>query len=380
MEPVTIIMLMLLSLMLGGAGQTTYKRVQKARRERMRAALLKKLPSAERYVSVFDIFWDLGVSSYALEIMAHQDLLPGRDADLDRVFRTIDDRIEAHGSYQAFIADVLEAIQEFYEDHRAAGDRRLLPTLEMQSTKLLPLPEDHAQPTAAPTLEDDGLPSGYLLDIDLDDRTDARQRKIGGDGALVVTTPVGAQVDLDDLLRVDAASVVRSLVNGRFGDQLTKWFQMRQLRGLRQELDRALSGLFREFERQAKRDPDFTQPLYDLARRWEREAIRITKLEEERPWDDEPWELAADVLVEEARILARYLSRHARKTTDDALSAIRTAASKGDLGMAGYLVYINHYAFFAGRGDAHAQALRDIELASARIQSELRDLEKRRVL
>ncbi|MEM1347347.1 MAG: hypothetical protein AAGI01_02240, partial [Myxococcota bacterium] len=124
MEPVTLLMLVLCSLLMGGAGQTAYRRAQKARRERMRAALLKKLPSAERYVSVFDVFWDLGVSSYALEIMAHQQLLPGRDADLDRVFRTIDDRIEAHGSYQGFVADVLEAIQEFYEDHRAAGDRR----------------------------------------------------------------------------------------------------------------------------------------------------------------------------------------------------------------------------------------------------------------
>lgn len=373
MDPFTVILIVLFVLFGGGAGGQVYKNAKRRRRERLRAALLEKFPAPDRYVSVFDIFWDLGVSDFALTIMGHQDLLPREPDDIKAIFRRVDDRIEAHGSYEAFIHDVLEAIQEFYEEHRAAGNRRLLPGLESRTQKLLPLPADAAPPP------DDGLPDGYLLDIELEERARIRASRAATDSALVPTgqDPV---VDLDDLLRAGPLDVLKGLLDGNFSSKLERWVQMRQLRQLRHDLDERLTSLYRYFEQLARNDPEFFAPLYELTRQWDREARRIEDLEEQRPWAERPWATSCDLLVEEARILARYLSRHAQKNTDQAIDAIRQCASKGDTAMAGYLVYANRFAFFAGRGDAHARLISEIEYAASRIQTELRALRERHVI
>ena len=103
-------------------------------------------------------------------------------------------------------------------------------------------------------------------------------------------------------------------------------------------------------------------------------------MERHRPWAERADALACDLLVEEARILARYLARHAKKNTDEALGAIRDCATKGDAPMAGYLVYVNRFAFFAGRGDGHASIINEIEYATAKIQAELRALQEKHVI
>ena len=390
MEPISILLLLLVTFFGTGAGRQVYKRTKRRRKEELREALLKKFPAPDRYVSLFDIFWDLGVSDYALTIMGHQDLLPKKADDIGDVFHRLDSRIQDHGSYEAFIADVLEAIQEFYEEHRAAGDRRLLPTLETRTQKLLPVGQGE-QPTATTGMmvaisgdkvkeeEVDGLPDGYLLDIELEERARVRESRMATNTALV---PVGSHgsVDIDDLLRASPLDILKGLLGGRFGERLNKWVQLRELRGLRAELDGHLGALYRYFERSAASNPDFFAPLYDLPRRWEREAIRIELLERHRPWKEREDAQACDLLIEEARILARYLSRHAKKNTDDALGAIRDCANKGDTSMAGYLVYVNRFAFFAGRGDGHASIITEIEYATAKIQAELRALQEKHVI
>ena len=390
MEPISILLLLIVTLFGTGAGRQVYKRTQRRRKEELREALLKKFPAPDRYVSIFDIFWDLGVSDYALTIMSHQDLLPKQADDISDVFHRLDSRIHDHGSYEAFIAVVLEAIQEFYEEHRAAGDRRLLPTLETRTQKLLPVGQGE-QPTATTGTmvaisgarvkeeEVDGLPDGYLLDIELEERARVRESRMATNTSLV---PVGSHgsVDIDDLLRAGPLDLLKGLLGGRFGERLNKWVQLRELRGLRGELDMQLEALYRYFERCAMETPDFFAPLYDLTRRWEREAIRIELMERHRPWAERADALACDLLVEEARILARYLARHAKKNTDEALGAIRDCATKGDAPMAGYLVYVNRFAFFAGRGDGHASIINEIEYATAKIQAELRALQEKHVI
>ena len=108
--------------------------------------------------------------------------------------------------------------------------------------------------------------------------------------------------------------------------------------------------------------------------------MRIERLERERPWRERPYALASDLLMEEARIFARYLARHARQNTDEAIRSIGKAAVKGDEAMAGYLIYANRYAFFAGRGDRHARLISEIEYAASRIQSELRTLQQQDIV
>lgn len=390
MEPVTIIMLVLLTLFGTGASHQALKRGRKRRKEELREALLVKFPAPERYVSLFDIFWDLGVSDFALTIMGHQDLLPRDGDDIRDIFQRLDDRINAHGSYQAFIADVLEAIQEFYEEHRMAGNRRLLPTLETRTQKMLPVGEGdslspHDTHVSTDTLTSsspgappgDGLPEGYLLDIELEERARIRESRSAAGGALVTT---GGAVDIDDLLRASPMDLLKGLLGGRFTEKLTKWVQLRQLNSLRGELDGHLARLHQYYAQKARQTPNFFAPLYDLTRRWEREAIRIELLERQRPWAERDHAMACDLLVEEAKLLARYLARHAKRNTDEAIASIQECAMKGDEAMAGYLVYVNRFAFFAGRGHAHAPIITDIERATARIQVELRALQNRHII
>lgn len=376
MDPFTIILIVLFALASGGVGRQALKRSRHRRREELREALLQKLPGPDRYVSLFDIFWDLGVSDYALVIMGHQDLLPEQADDLDTIFNRLDDRIQAHGSYDAFIDDVLEAIQEFYEEHRAAGARRQLPHLESRTQKLVALPGAQGAASSAP---EDDLPEGYLLDIELDERARVRTSRAAADMALVPSEH-HASVDIDELARASPMDVLKGVLHGNFTARLTQWIEMRELRGLREELDARLTALYHYLEQMARQQPDFFEPLYDLTRRWEREARRIEQLEERRPWAERPWAQASDLLVEEARILARYLARHARKNTDEAIDAIRQSARAGDEAMAGYLVYANRYAFFAGRGDGHAMLVVEIENAIERIQAEVRALREKHVI
>ena len=376
MDPITLFLLIAVTTLTGGSGAVALKRRRRRRRERMREALLQKFPCSDRYVSVFDIFWDLGASDFALQIMSAQGLLPRDPDDAERVFDTIEDRIQAHGSYSAFIADVLEAIQEFYQAHREAGHRRLLPTLEIRTQKLLPAPDGAS---SAPAPVDDGLPDGYLLDIDLDERTRSRESHAPGDQSLV---PVGGnrEVDIDELVRVDLGQLLRSALSGNFWKEAERMMQMRELRGLRGDLDRALGALWRRFDAGARAEPGFTDPLYDLTRRWEREALRIERVERERRWDGTPHELAGDLLVQEARILARLLAARAKTSTDEALTSMRQSAMRGDTAMAGYLVYLNHHALFVGRGGEQLDLVRDVEVAASKIRSELRALQRQRVM
>ncbi len=216
MDPFTITLLIVMSVLASGSGSVAWRRAKKRRRERLRASLLRKFPAPDRYVSVFDVFWDLGASDYALKIMAAQRLIPRDPDDSEAVFDTILDRIEVHGSYSAFIEDVLEAIQEFYEEHRAAGHRRMLPTLEVRGRKLLPGATTSTSLSLVPAVpEEDGLPDGHLLDIALAERARSREDHAPGEGALVrLGDAASREVDVDELLRVDLKQMLRSALRG----------------------------------------------------------------------------------------------------------------------------------------------------------------------
>ncbi len=108
--------------------------------------------------------------------------------------------------------------------------------------------------------------------------------------------------------------------------------------------------------------------------------MRLERAASERAWDDLPHEHVGDLLFEEARILARLLARRARSSTDDALAAISGHAARGDHAMAGYLVYLNHHAFFVGRGGEQLPLVRDVDVAADKIRAELRALQRQRVV
>lgn len=393
MDPFSIVLLMMLTLGVGGAGRVSYRKRQKRRRELMREAILTELALPGQLVSIYDLFWDLGVSDYALEIMASRGLLPEHPDQLPAVRASMREQIMDHGSYEAFVHDLISAIEEFYRDHQRAGHRRQLPTLRLEAVKLLPapagasdaIPGDAAPGTSMVTWRDrqapsDALPEGYLLDIGLEQRSQWRETRAVGQLKVMSDASGQASVDIDHLLKLSPGALLQSMFQGRFRKEALRWFDLQRLRQLRRELDVALSGMFEFFDRQVRQDAQFFKPLYDLTLRWREEAERIERLEAERGWAKRSWALAADVLVEEARIMARYLERHARKNADEAIASLRQHAQRGDLAMAGYLVYINHYAFMAGCREDYSELVRAVEFATHKIQQEMGQLRVRGVI
>jgi hypothetical protein len=380
MDPITLVILTLIILAAGGAGTATALRLQRVhRREKMQEAVRRKRPLRGQLLSLFDLFWDLGVSDYALEIMGAQGLLFSDPDDLHGALSRLEDLVDNHGSYAAYVDDTLEAIQEFYDEHRRAGARRLLPTLTMRQQKLLPLPEGMS-PAQAPSDElvpTDGL--GRVIEAPLDERRRMREeRRL----TAIVPDPGSTEtnVDIDALTDRDVLDVLQTLFAGNFADELSRWWRMRRLRTLKKALDERLAAMYDFYTRQVEVTPGFYNHLYDAYTRWREETARIEYLAFHRPWSGRPWEICADVLVAEALDLSRLLANQAGANAYETIERIHDHARRGDFPMAGYLVFLNQHAFFAGRGTNYGEYARQIEFATYRVQEELRKLRAEGIL
>ena len=84
--------------------------------------------------------------------------------------------------------------------------------------------------------------------------------------------------------------------------------------------------------------------------------------------------------MREALAVTRQLSWLARNNVDQTIERIHDHARRGDTAMAGYLVYVNHHAFFAGKGEQYSKLVSRVETATYRIQEEVRELQKRGVV
>ncbi len=360
-----------------GVGMARSRRAELKRE--LRDAIRRRVAVDDKLeVSLFDVFWDLGVNEYAIEIMGSQRLLP-RDLDEVRVAHAeLAESVRVHGSYSEFIRETLETIQEFYDEHRQAGNRRALPNLETRATKTLELPA-----VGADVPSTDNLPVPYepgfepVVAQSLTERMSARS---GGAFAPLVTTVGGKEVDVDDLTRIDPMRILTGFFDGSLGAQFQKWMQTRTVRALKDELD----GLFRSFYAfyvdQVSRNPDFYAQLYDTSNRWNMETGRIDALIARGRWKDSRWKICAEALFLEASDASRQLSWLARNNVDQTIGEIHDRARRGDQSMAGYLVYLNHYAFFAGRTPDYSQHIRGIESCTYRLHEELRKLQRKGVV
>lgn len=364
----------------GGVGVSVARSRAAKRRRDMRDAIRQRAVVEDKLeVSLFDVFWDLGVSEYALEIMANQRLLIRGLNDLPAALDALADAVRIHGSYSEFIRDTLDTIQEFYDEHRRAGHRRLLPRLETRATKTLELPAIGGEDAPA----EDQLPVPYsgahrpVVARSVTERISARS---GGAFAPLVTSVGGYQIDVDNLTRVDPMRWLKGVLDGSIGEEFQRWFQMRNVRSLRDELDKTLSNFYTFYVDQVSRNPAFYSQLFDTANRWDLEARRIEELLDRQPLRQSHWAICAEAMLKEARAVSKQLSWLARNNVEQTIGEIHAAARAGDLAMAGYLVYLNHYAFFAGRSPDYSEQLRRIETCTYRLQEELRDLQTRGVV
>ncbi|MEZ4459751.1 MAG: hypothetical protein R3E66_08465 [bacterium] len=321
--------------------------------------------SHEVEISIFDVFWDLGASDFALEVMASQGLLPRDLQEMPMAHDALGDRIAEQGGYDAFIRENLETIQEFFEEHRRVGARRALPMLTTRNRKTLALPAVGSSPQPSTDLTKVPRPvqlrgmgrATELLDMD--------------------TRPV--EVDLDEIARVDPVAILKGVLFGESAE-LDRWWKMRSLRSLRDELNGRLRRLYEAYAFEANSDPDYYRHLYDLAERWQTEARRLDQLKERRPWQGQPWAIAGEALVVEATATARQLAFRARANVDQTLELIHSHARRGDYAMAGYLVYLNHHALFVGRISSYVDVIKAIETLTYKLQDEVRSLARKNVI
>ena len=371
MDPITLtIIATLFVLATGGATTAAVRHRRRVQRQlRFKNSLRTRRAVAGLHLSIFDVFWDLGASEFALELMIHHHLLPDNGDDPDNFggWSRLEDLIIQHGNYSDFLEDSLEAIQEFFEEHRRAGHRRRLPGLTGAARRVVPIPlrleSDRSDATAPPP-----DPASPPSSAEVKRRRDVRA---GKQAPGLYSELTQREVDIDKLGTLGVLDILQSVFDGSLADRIEKWWKMRDLRKLRKELDETLASLYYFYADVARRTPDFYEPIYDAHKRWRDEANRLRLATRRRPWAHEPFEIASDVLFELAIDFSEHLAKRAWETTFRAVENIHGHARKGDQAMAGYLVYLNRHAFFAGRHPDYADYSRKVEYATHRVREEV---------
>lgn len=391
-DPLVLVIITLIALSGGGATGALVLNARSRRRANLQRALVEKIPHQSGAWSIFDVFWDLGVSDYALVLMDHNGLLPRDPADLRRAHSHLEDLIRAHGSYSEFISDNLEAIQEFYREHRAPGSRRRLTLMGGRAKKLLPISAESAPKTRALTLVErptDLQPAagGSSRDLSLG-RGDEQYALLDNTvqpHAPSIPAPSGApasgvQVDIDEVLRLRPGQMLKNIFDGRWRDTLDKWWKFRHLRAQKSRLDEALEAFYAFYADDASKRPGFFEMLYDIPRRWHDEEARIHALKDAAPWKDERFAEPAELLVSEAAQLAHQLFSRAQSNVHATIEQIHDAARANNRALAGYILYMNRHAFFAGRAPEYGYHADKIERLVHQVQQELRKLHRDRQL
>lgn len=315
-----------------------------------------------RRLSLFDVFWDLGASDWALQVMARRGLIPRGPGELAQAHALLEDEIEAHGSYEGFIEVGLDAIQEFFREHREPGSRRRVATLTLTTRRLLAGSEGERAGAAtanmvpyggvsAPRSSPPLLPGGHS----------------GPEGG-------SAPVDLDAIPAGNGVDLVRALLEGGVARGVEQWWQERRLRLLRDELDAEFRQLYERYAMAARARPDYYDSVYDLVARWDKECERLVALHARAPWRGERFSRGGRALVGLALETSRRVASEVRRNIDETIEHIHGLARQGEVEMAGYLLYLNHHAFFVGCAPDYVEHVERIERAAYRVRAELRQL------
>lgn len=343
----------------------------------MRAAVRSPVPCGEHApVSLFDIFWDLGASEFSLAMMAHRGILLDDAVDFSHLVHTLGEEIVRSGGRASYVSEQLEAIEEYYRDHNGAGDRRKILSLAAPLRKMLPA----AGQTNAGSHVDvsyAGAISGGVADRE----TWRTGTQVGGLALGTASETEDRDIDVDAAMGGDVQRLLGSLFGGgSVINEAKRWFKMRDARKLRDGLDQALTRLHQIYAGHVRLDAQAQANLHDSAHRWEAEITRTLALQQEAAYKGQPWALCAEVLAEEAVTLARALATQAHANVDETLAHIDALAQRNETAMAGYIVYVNRYAFFAGRTAVCEEAVRQVELALGQLATELQRLKRDGVL
>lgn len=349
----------------GGFTAFLFRRRKQAELDAMRAAIKTTIPcGADAPVCLLDIFWDLGSSDFALEMMGHRNLLLHASKDLQSLVHELPVQISEANGYRGFVDQLLEAIQEFYRDHRGAGDRRAIPALAAPAMKALPA----AGETGGGGKLVVAHSSSHARDWEAWRKGEVTGQLTGGQPA---------EVDLDRALDAGVGSLLAGLFDGTAGHELKRWTAQREAKKLRDELDTHLEALYAIYVSAVRSDPQTYANLHDAGQRWNAEGNRIAAVRQGRPYAEKPWALCADLLLEESAALAARLAMTAHANVNETLRRIDDHAARGNRAMAGYVVYVNRYALFVGRMELCQREVQSIETASDQLRAKLAALQRR---
>lgn len=371
MDPITLGIIALVALAGGAGTAAVVASRRRSRRQAMHEAVRAPVPCGPHPpVSLFDIFWDLGASDMALAMLAHRGLLLDDPEQRAGLVQTLGEEIVRAGGRAEYVAEQLEAIEEVYQDHMRGGPRKL-PALSAPARKMLPAAGQTGAATTALATYASHVPGG------VSDRDAWRTGSRSGP----LESGATADIDIDAAVGSDIKQLLSSLFSGgSIVEGAKRWFRMREARKLRDTLDHALTRLHGVYVAHGRNDPQTRTNLLDSARRWEAEVTRVDALKAEHRYEGETWALCADVLLDEAKTLATHLAGAALANVEETIHAIDEHAEKGETPMAGYLVYVNRYAFFAGRMAVCEDAVREVEAALANLAIELQRLQREGVL
>jgi hypothetical protein len=196
-----------------------------------------------------------------------------------------------------------------------------------------------------------------------------KQRQLPPASSQTQSVTSGDAVDLDDVDQLDIGELFKSATEGRLTDRLQSWWEQRDLRALKSDLDDEFRSLYALYADRAEAESDFYDDVYDVADRWADEADRLRTLAEDEGGGKEETSMVRSVLAELAAEAADGVADEVDKQTADTIETIHAHARAGDEAMAWYLVYLNRHAFFAGREPRYRRHAERIE----RMAQEMRE-------
>jgi len=360
MDPITIA-LIAAGAAAGSGGVVAWVSARRRRhaQEAMRQAVRTTIPcGTQAPVSLLDLFWDLGSSDFALEILAHRDLLLDAPDQLPALMTELPARIAEAGSYRALVDEILEAIEEF---QRQGASRRAIPALAAPTIKALPAAGE----------------TGALAVVHTTAASRDWEAWRTGRTAGALGEGTGQDVDVDQVLDAGIGSMLSSLFEGSISQEFRRWSAQREAKKARAELDRALESLHSVYASLVANDPRTLEFLHDASRRWDAERNRIEALRAAAPFAERSWAMCADALLEASSALALQMAQAAQANVSDTLARIDGLAAAGNRAMAGYLVYVNRYALLVGRMELCEAQVRAIEGASDRLRAKLGELRRK---
>ena len=288
---------------------------------RHRAFLVQELhvarPTDQGFLTLADLFWRLGASRYALEVMVRHELLPRRDdADARPLAVRFDEALRAFGGVQGLEETYLRAADEV----GVTPERWLLPSLAA-AERFLPAPDGLQQPFQHAAL------------------------------------PHLSSVDLDPADRFGWWGLVLGSLQGDVLGSVKRWAKERRLQLAKEGLDGALRRLALSVQQPAQ-VATLEGRLWTAIHAWRHEVGRLEAMAEALDQSDHPCAEAAQLLLEITRARAAHEAGSVHAVAHELLAWGRSPLDAEGAERFSSLLWVNRATLLVGLGadvDAHVE-------------------------